>query len=92
MVHLVLKILADINNHEQDFKYCGMGAYHQKRVAERSIQTASNMARVMMLHASIRWPEMSDPSLWPMAVDYAAHIYNHQKQHGTEEKYALLLG
>ena len=64
-------------------KYCGVGAHHQNGVAERSIQTVSNMARVMMLHASIMWPEMSDPSLWPMAVDYAAHIYNHLPNHKT---------
>jgi uncharacterized membrane protein YhhN len=36
------------------------------------------MARmIMMLHASIHWPEMSDPSLWPMAVAHAVFLYNH---------------
>jgi len=61
----------------QQVKYCGVGAHHQNGVAERSIRTVSNMARVMMLHASIRWPETADATLWPMAVDYAAHVYNH---------------
>jgi len=38
------------------------------------------MARTMMLHASIHWPEMSDPSLWPMAVAHAVFLYNHVPQ------------
>ena len=65
----------------QEVKYCGVGAHHQNGAAERSIRTVSNMARVMMLHASIRWPDAADPSLWPMAVDYAIHVYNHMPNH-----------
>jgi hypothetical protein len=29
------------------------------------------------IHASLRWPAASEPSMWPMAVDYATHVYNH---------------
>ena len=29
-----------------------------------------------MLHAALRWPEAYDPCLWPMAMQYAADIYN----------------
>jgi len=61
----------------QIVKFCGVGAHHQNGVAERIIRTVSNMARVMMLHASIRWPSTADPALWPMVVDYAVHLYNH---------------
>ena len=35
------------------------------------------MARTMMLHAAIHWPDVSDPSLWPMAVCHAIHLFNH---------------
>ena len=31
----------------------------------------------MMLHSSLRWKQGIDSSLWPMAVDYATHVYNH---------------
>lgn len=47
----------------QIVKFCGVGAHHQNGVAERSIRTVSNMARVMMLHASIRWPSTAEPAL-----------------------------
>jgi Reverse transcriptase (RNA-dependent DNA polymerase) len=31
----------------------------------------------MMIHAALHWPEEEDQSLWPLAVSYAAHLYNH---------------
>ena len=30
----------------------------------------------MMIHAAIHWPEVADASLWPMAVQHAAYLYN----------------
>ena len=52
------------------------GAHHHN-AAERAIRTISSIARTMMIHAAIHWPEMSDLTLWPMAVEHAAYIYNH---------------
>jgi hypothetical protein len=34
------------------------------------------MARAMLLHSSAHWKQGIDSSLWPMAVNYATHIYN----------------
>ena len=31
----------------------------------------------MVIHAHIRWPDVQNLSLWPMAVHYAAYIHNH---------------
>ena len=67
----------DIAQRGQQAKYSGVGAHHHNGIAERAIQTTSNMARTMMLHAAIRWPDMTDSSLWPLAMEYAAYIYNH---------------
>jgi hypothetical protein len=62
----------------QIFTFAGVGAHHHNGKAERSIQTIMSMARTMMLHAAIHWPDMvDDVSMWPMAVQYAVHIYNH---------------
>ena len=30
-----------------------------------------------MLHAAVRWPDMADATLWPMAVEYACYVLNH---------------
>jgi hypothetical protein len=68
--------VAHTNETHQKLSFCGTNAHHQNGVAERSIQTISNMARAMILHSSIHWKDGCDSSLWPMAVEYAAHIYN----------------
>jgi Reverse transcriptase (RNA-dependent DNA polymerase)/GAG-pre-integrase domain len=68
---------AKLRQFAQIIRFAGAGAHHHNGTAERAIQTIMSMARTMMLHASIHWPEMSDPSLWPMAVAHAVFLYNH---------------
>ena len=70
------KFVEHLRNHNQKVKYCGVNAHHQNGVAERSIRTVSEMSRAMLLHASSHWKHGVDASLWPMAVDYAAFVYN----------------
>jgi hypothetical protein len=66
-----------IREHEQLIRYCGANAHHKNGVAERGVQSVSNMARALMLHASSHWKDGIDASLWPMAVQYATYLYNH---------------
>jgi hypothetical protein len=54
----------------------GTNTHHQNGVAERAIQTISNMDRSMILHASMHWKDEIDASLWPQTVTYATHVYN----------------
>jgi hypothetical protein len=54
--------------------FCGTNAHHQNGVAERAIHTISNMARSMILHASMHWKDGIYASLWPQAVTYATHV------------------
>lgn len=44
----------------QCIQYCGNNAHHQDGVAERSIRTVSNMARALLLHASVHWQKGID--------------------------------
>ncbi len=60
----------------QIIRFAGAGAHHHCP-AEREIRTIMSIARTMMLHASIHWPELSEPELWPMAVKYAEFTWNH---------------
>jgi Reverse transcriptase (RNA-dependent DNA polymerase) len=70
----------EFNNHLSEFRQnhalAAPGAHHHNGVAERSIRTITTLARTMMLHAGIHWPEMMDIQLWPMAVSHAVHLYN----------------
>ena len=62
---------------EQNIRYSGANTGFQSGVSERAIRTVVSMARTMMLHAAMRWPEEElTPDLWPMAMDYAVYIYN----------------
>jgi hypothetical protein len=65
-----------VENH-QAIRHSGVGAKWQNGVAENAIKIVTTRARTMMIHAALHWPEQDDKSLWPLAVTYAAHLYNH---------------
>jgi hypothetical protein len=56
--------------------FAGDGAHHHNGVAERGIQTVMSIARTMMLHAVIHWPDVSDARMWPMAVQHVVNLHN----------------
>ena len=58
-------------------KFAGVGAHHHNGVAERSIRTIMTIARTMLIHRSIHWPQVSTNVLWPLAVMHAVHLVNH---------------
>ena len=62
---------------KQVLHFAGVGAHHHNSVAERGIRTIMSIARTMMLHSSIHWPDVADPCLWPMAVSHAVFLHNH---------------
>ena len=65
-----------LSSFEQTSRRAAPGAHHHNP-AERAIRTVTSIARTMMIHAAIHWPEMSDHRLWPMAVNHAVYLYNH---------------
>ena len=70
-----------LDNNQTLFR-CGVGAKHQNGIAERAIGLIQNMARAMLLHLRLHWPDEFDPNLWPFAMDYAVWIYNQTPQSG----------
>ena len=66
-----------LSHFHQITKLAGVGAHHQNAIAERSIRTIMSIARTMMMHAAIHWPDMAQASLWPMAVSHACFLWNH---------------
>jgi hypothetical protein len=67
----------DLLSKGQTIDLSGVGAHHQNGVAERSIKTVTSLARAMLLHMALHWPERADLTLWPFALNYAIYIWNH---------------
>jgi hypothetical protein len=67
---------AHLLSSNQTVRYSGAGSHHQNGVAERAIKTIMAIARTMLLHSAIHWPDVADPTLWPMAVLHACYIWN----------------
>jgi hypothetical protein len=65
----------DCDNQGQTRHFSGVGAHHQN-YAERNIQTIFNMARAMMIHFAMHWPQVAETNLWPFAVDHAVYLWN----------------
>ncbi|KAI2508011.1 hypothetical protein MHU86_6418 [Fragilaria crotonensis] len=62
---------------QQVIRFAGVGAHHHNGIAERNIRTIMAIARTMMLHSAIHWPDVADPTLWPLAVKHAVFLVNH---------------
>ena len=72
-----------LSNFYQISKFAGVGAHHHNAQAERAIRTIMSIARTMMIHAGIHWPDIADSTLWPMAVKHACFLFNHVPSHIT---------
>jgi hypothetical protein len=54
----------------QGVKHSGLGDHHHNGVA------IVRLARTMMIHAALIWPDISEKEIWPMAMHHAIHIHN----------------
>jgi hypothetical protein len=68
---------AHLSKFAQTSRFAGVGAHHTNGNAERAIRTIMSIARTMMLHAAVHWPEVADSTHWPMAVQHAVYLHNH---------------
>ena len=66
-----------LHDQSQHITFSGVGAKHQNGVAERAIKTITWLARAMMIHSNLHWPEHFSIDLWPFAMDYAVWLHNY---------------
>jgi hypothetical protein len=62
------KCVSHIHETQRLNSFCGMNAHHQNGVAERVIQSISNMDRAMIFHSIMHWKDGIDVHLWPVDV------------------------
>ena len=60
----------------QEITFCGVNAHFQNGIAERSICTIVDQARMMLLHAIEKWLDEITIDLWPFTLRLALDIYN----------------
>eukprot|EP00957_Ditylum_brightwellii_P068997 5237110-Ditylum_brightwellii.AAC.1 len=61
---------------KQSKRFGGAGAAHQNGIAERTIKTICDSARVLMIHVAIHSEEGEiSEELWPIAKDHAAWLF-----------------
>jgi hypothetical protein len=77
----------EFSNHlrqfEQTIQFAGVGAHHHNGIAEKAIEDVMSIARTLLLHSAIHWPDVADAQLWPMAVDHAVFLHNHMPREDT---------
>ena len=61
---------------EQVSRFAGAGGHHHNAQAERAIRTVTCIARTIMFHQAIHWPEVADPVNWPLAMRHAVFLAN----------------
>ena len=48
----------DINQKDQNIKFCGVGSHHQNSIVENKNKIMNTGARMILLHSMIMWPQM----------------------------------
>ena len=67
---------AELEREEQKLTYSGVNAQFQNGHAERAIGSTVAKSRSMLLHAMLRWSEVTTPDLYPMAMSHAELLHN----------------
>ena len=64
--------MEDLLKKQQKINFRGDSASYQNEAAEPAIKTVVNMARNVLMHTALRFPEETlSTYLWPMEMDYA---------------------
>ncbi len=76
VIFLAKDLTNKLRNQGQNYNFAGVGAHHQNRQVERASQNVVWKAQSMMIHQHIMWPDEYEATQWPLAMSYAAFIYN----------------
>jgi hypothetical protein len=60
--------MKSIEKSKQTINFPGVGAHHQKGIAEKRIGDLQRWATTLLLHAQRRWPDAISIHLWPYAL------------------------
>jgi hypothetical protein len=67
---------AHCTQQKQRIHYYGVNAHHKNGIAERNIRSITERARTMLIHATIKWPDIISKNLWPFVLQLAVDLHN----------------
>ena len=70
------QFMKELSRKVQGIRLSGVGAHHHNGCAEVAINLVVYKARSMVIHAALHWPDAHVKDLWPLALNYAAYLYN----------------
>ena len=71
------EFMEELLKKQQKIRFSGAGASHQNGAAERAIKMLVTMARTVLMHAALRFPEDTlSTAIWPMTMNYDVWVYN----------------
>jgi hypothetical protein len=76
-IYTTKEFLESLVNEKQVISHSGVGGHHHNGAAKNAIKHTTYKARTMMIHQALRWPDASDKTLWPLALDHAVYLHNH---------------
>ena len=71
------KFARDLHDKVQGIRHSGVGGHHNNGVEDNTTKNVVRIAKNMMIHAALRWPDASEKSLWPMDMAHTVHLHNH---------------
>jgi hydrogenase maturation factor HypF (carbamoyltransferase family) len=71
------EFMKELHTKGQGIKRSGVGSHHHNGVAKTSIKNVVQLDCIMMIHVALRWPNISEKELWPMAMQHDVHLHNH---------------
>ena len=71
------EFMEELLKNQQEINFSGAGASHQNCSPEHSINVVVTMARTILMHNALRYPEdIFSTDFWPTAMDYDVWVYN----------------
>ena len=61
----------------QGIRHCVVVGHNHNGLAYNAIKDVVIISITMIIHATLRWPDDSDNSIWPMVMAFDVHLHNH---------------
>ena len=66
----------NILNNNHSIIFCGVKSHHSTEITERQIRLSSELTRVSILYAKLKWHGVITEVLWPFALKVSCRIIN----------------